>query len=92
MPMLATLVGLSMLLALVGGGATLAAVLLGRRLRARHAHRYPQRAATREWIRYGRRLAAEWPLLAQTLGLGYRDSGPASTASQPPSSPPTTRA
>jgi DNA segregation ATPase FtsK/SpoIIIE, S-DNA-T family len=55
--MLATLVGLSMLLALVGGTATLLCVLLSRRLRALQA----------------RRLAAEWPLLAQTLGLGYRD-------------------
>jgi S-DNA-T family DNA segregation ATPase FtsK/SpoIIIE len=71
--MLATLVGLSMLLALAGGTATLAGVLLSRRLRARHAHRHPQRAAIRERTRYGRRLAAEWPLLAQTLGLGYRD-------------------
>jgi DNA segregation ATPase FtsK/SpoIIIE, S-DNA-T family len=71
--MLATLVGLSMLLALVGGTATLAGVLLGRRLRARHARRHPHQAAIQERTRYGRRLAAEWPLLAQTLGLGYRD-------------------
>ena len=39
--MLATLVGLSMLLALVGGTTTLAGVLLGRRLRARQARRHP---------------------------------------------------
>jgi DNA segregation ATPase FtsK/SpoIIIE, S-DNA-T family len=71
--MLATLVGLWILLALVGGTATLAGVLLGRRLRARLARRYPQQAAARERTRYGRRLAAEWPLLTQTLGLGYRD-------------------
>jgi hypothetical protein len=71
--MLATLVGLSMLLTLIGGTVTLAGVLLGRRLRARHAHRHPQQAATRERTRRARRLAAEWPLLAQTLGLGYRD-------------------
>src|SRR5215213_9861045 len=71
--MLATLVGLSMLLALVGGTATLLVVLVGRRLRARLARRYPQQAATRERTRQARRLAAEWPLLAQTLGLGYRD-------------------
>jgi DNA segregation ATPase FtsK/SpoIIIE, S-DNA-T family len=71
--MLAILVGLSMLLALVGGTATLAGVLLGRRLRARLARRHPQQAAVRDRTRYGRRLAAEWPLLAQTLGLGYRD-------------------
>jgi hypothetical protein len=71
--MLATLVGLSVLLALVGGTATLASVLLGRRLRARQARRHPQQAAMRERTRQARRLAAEWPLLAQTLGLGYRD-------------------
>src|SRR5918999_1221255 len=70
---LATLVGLSMLLALVGGAATLAGVLLARRLRARQARRHPQQAAARERTRQARRLAAEWPLLAQTLGLGYRD-------------------
>jgi hypothetical protein len=71
--MLATLVGLSLLLALVGGTATLACCLLGRRLRARQARRHPQQAAVRERTRQARRLAAEWPLLAQTLGLGYRD-------------------
>jgi DNA segregation ATPase FtsK/SpoIIIE, S-DNA-T family len=71
--MLATLVGLSMLLALVGGTATLTGVLLGRRLRARQARRHPQQAAARQRDRYGQRLVAEWPLLAQTLGLGYRD-------------------
>jgi hypothetical protein len=71
--MLATLVGLSLLLALVGGTATLAGVLLGRRLRARQARRHPQQAAVRERTRQAQRLAAEWPLLAQTLGLGYRD-------------------
>jgi hypothetical protein len=71
--MLATLVGLSLLLALVGGTATLAGCLLGPRLQARHAHRHPQQAAIRERTRQARRLAAEWPLLAQTLGLGYRD-------------------
>jgi hypothetical protein len=71
--MLATLVGLSLLLALAGGTATLAACLLGRRLRARRARRHPAEAAMRERTRHARRLAAEWPLLAQTLGLGYRD-------------------
>ena len=71
--MLATLVGLSLLLALVGGTATLAGCLLGRRFRGRQAHRHPQQAAIRERTRQARRLAAEWPLLAQTLGLGYRD-------------------
>ena len=62
-----------MLLALVGGTATLAGCLLARRLRARQARRHPQQAAVRERTRQARRLAAEWPLLAQTLGLGYRD-------------------
>jgi hypothetical protein len=71
--MLATLVGLSLLLALVGGIATLAGCLLARRLRHRQALRHPQQAAARERTRHTRRLAAEWPLLAQTLGLGYRD-------------------
>ena len=71
--MLATLVGLSLLLAVVGGTVTLAGVLLARRLRAREARRHPQQAAAREQTRQARRLAAEWPLLAQTLGLGYRD-------------------
>jgi hypothetical protein len=71
--MLATLVGLSLLLALAGGTVTLAGCLLGRRLRARQARRRPQQAAAREQTRQAKRLAAEWPLLAQTLGLGYRD-------------------
>jgi len=71
--MLATLVGLSMLLALAGGTVTLAGCLLGPRLRARQARRHPAKAAARQQIRHTRRLAAEWPLLAQTLGLGYRD-------------------
>jgi DNA segregation ATPase FtsK/SpoIIIE, S-DNA-T family len=71
--MWATLVGLVTLLAVIGGIVTLAGVLLGRRLRARQARRHPERAATRERTRQARRLAAEWPLLAQTLGLGYRD-------------------
>jgi hypothetical protein len=61
------------LLALVGSTATLAGCLFMPRLRARQARRHPQQAATREQIRQARRLAAEWPLLAQTLGLGYRD-------------------
>jgi DNA segregation ATPase FtsK/SpoIIIE, S-DNA-T family len=71
--MLAILVGLSLLLALVGGTATLVGCLLARRLRARQARRHPAQAAIRERTRQARRLAAEWPLLAQTLGLGYRD-------------------
>jgi hypothetical protein len=71
--MLATLVGLSLLLALVGGIATLAGCLLGRRLRSRQARRHPARATARQHTQQARRLAAEWPLLSQTLGLGYRD-------------------
>jgi len=71
--MLATLVGLSMLLVLVGGTVTLGGVLLAPRLRSRQARRHPQQAAIRGRARQARRLAAEWPLLAQTLGLGYRD-------------------
>src|SRR5215203_4811937 len=46
--MLATLVGLSLLLALVGGTATLLGCLLARRLRARQARRHPAQAAARE--------------------------------------------
>ena len=90
--MLATVVGLSMLLALAGGIATLACCLLAPRLRARQARRHPAQAATRERTRQARRLAAEWPLLAQTLGLATGISGPASTASQQPSSPLMTKA
>jgi DNA segregation ATPase FtsK/SpoIIIE, S-DNA-T family len=71
--MLATLVGLSMLLAVAGGMATLAGCLLSRRLRARQARRHPEQAAAKERTRQARRLAAEWPMLAQTLGLSYRD-------------------
>ena len=71
--MLATLVGLWLLLALVGGTVTLASCLLGPRLRAHQARRHPAKAAARQQIRHTRRLAAEWPLLTQTLGLGYRD-------------------
>src|SRR4029450_2103151 len=76
--MLTTLVGLSMLLALVGGTVTLVGCLLGQRLRARQARRHPQPAAVRARARHGppppaRQLAPESPLLAQPLGLGYRD-------------------
>jgi DNA segregation ATPase FtsK/SpoIIIE, S-DNA-T family len=71
--MLATLVGLSMLLALGGGIATLAGCLLAPRLRARQGRRHPQQAAARQHTQQAQQLAAEWPLLAQTLGLGYRD-------------------
>jgi hypothetical protein len=63
--MLATLVGLAMLVAIVGGVATLLGVLLARRRRRpHHTRRHPQQAAMREHTRQARRLAAEWPLLA----------------------------
>src|SRR5829696_6060933 len=71
--MLSTLVGLSMLLAVVGGVVTLTCCLLARRVRALQARRHPEQAAARERTRQARRLAAEWPLLAQTLRLGYQD-------------------
>jgi DNA segregation ATPase FtsK/SpoIIIE, S-DNA-T family len=71
--MLATLVGLSMLLAMAGGIVALVGCLLAPRLRAHYARRHPARAAAQQRKRYERRIAAEWPLLAQTLGLGYRD-------------------
>jgi hypothetical protein len=67
------LVGLYALLVLVGGSATLVGVLLSRRLRACWDRRHPERAAARQRARHQRRIAADWPLLAQTLGLGYRD-------------------
>jgi S-DNA-T family DNA segregation ATPase FtsK/SpoIIIE len=67
------LVGLWLLLPLGGGIAVLAGQLLMRLLRTRQARRQPQQAAIRERTRQARRLAAEWPLLAQTLRLGYRD-------------------
>jgi S-DNA-T family DNA segregation ATPase FtsK/SpoIIIE len=71
--MLATLVGLSMLVALGGGIATLASCLVAPRLRARQDRRHPAQAAARQHTQQAQQLAAEWPLLAQTLGLGYRD-------------------
>jgi hypothetical protein len=43
--MIATLVGIAMLLVLVGGTATLVGVVLSRRLRACWDRRHPQRAA-----------------------------------------------
>jgi DNA segregation ATPase FtsK/SpoIIIE, S-DNA-T family len=76
-PPLATLagllVGLWLLLILGGGVAMLAGHLLARLIRARRDRRHPQQAAIRERTRQARRLAAEWPLLAQTLRLGYQD-------------------
>src|SRR5215212_7331134 len=67
------LVGFWLLVPLGLGVAVLAGHLLARLLRARRDRRHPQQAAIRERTRQARRFAAEWPLLAQTLGLGYRD-------------------
>jgi S-DNA-T family DNA segregation ATPase FtsK/SpoIIIE len=67
------LVGLWLLVILGGGAAVLAGHLLARLVRTRRDRHDPQQAAVRERTRHARRLAAEWPLLAQTLGLGYRD-------------------
>src|SRR5215216_3575993 len=67
------LVGLWLLVILGGGFVVLAGHLLARLVRTRRDRRHPQQAAFRERTRQARRLAAEWPLLAQTLGLGYRD-------------------
>ncbi|HTE68589.1 MAG TPA: hypothetical protein VK942_07505, partial [Actinomycetes bacterium] len=67
------LVGLWLLLVVGGGIAVLAGHLLARLVGTRQARRYPQRAAARARTRQGRRLAAQWPLLSQTLRLGYTD-------------------
>jgi hypothetical protein len=67
------LVGLWLLVLLGGGVVVVAGHLLTRVVRARRDRRHPQQAAIRAQTRQARRLAAEWPLLAQTLGLGYRD-------------------
>src|SRR4029450_3872901 len=67
------LVGLWLLLVLGGGIVVLTGHLLTRVVRTRWDRRHPQKAAAREQTHQARRLAAEWPLLAQTLGLGYRD-------------------
>jgi DNA segregation ATPase FtsK/SpoIIIE, S-DNA-T family len=75
--MVATLAGLVIgawfLLVLLAGTTVLAVVLLGRLVRARRDRQHPQQAAVRKRTRQARRLAAEWPLLAQTLRLGYQD-------------------
>src|SRR5215218_2794403 len=67
------LVGLWLLAPLGLGAAVLVGHVVVRLVRARRDRRRPQQAAIRERSRQSRRLAAEWPLLAQTLGLGYRD-------------------
>jgi hypothetical protein len=65
------LVGLWLLVLLGGGFVVLAGHLLARLVRTRRDRRRPQQAAVRERTRQARRLAAEWPLLARTLRLGY---------------------
>jgi hypothetical protein len=67
------LVGLWLLVILGGSVLVLTGRLLARVVRAHRDRRHPQQAAVREHTQAARRLAAEWPLLAQTLGLGYRD-------------------
>jgi hypothetical protein len=67
------LVGLWLLVILGGGVAVLTGHLLARLVRTRRDRRHPQQAAVRERTRQARQLAAEWPLLAQTLRLGYQD-------------------
>jgi hypothetical protein len=81
-----------MLLAVVGGIVTLSGVLLARRRRPHHTRRHPAESAARERTRRARRLTAEWPLLAQTLGLGYRDVWTRQHRYPRPSSPVTTKA
>jgi S-DNA-T family DNA segregation ATPase FtsK/SpoIIIE len=76
-PPLATLAGLLAglwLLVVLGGGVlVLAGHLLARLIRTRRDRRHPDQAAARQRRQHTRRLAAEWPLLAQTLSLGYKD-------------------
>jgi S-DNA-T family DNA segregation ATPase FtsK/SpoIIIE len=75
--MVATLAGLIIgawfLFTLLAGTTVLAAALLGPLVRARRDRRHPRQGDVRERTRQARRFAAEWPLLAQTLRLGYRD-------------------
>jgi hypothetical protein len=86
------LVGLWLLPILGGGFLVLVGHLLARLVRVRRDRRHPQRAAIRERTHRARRLAAEWPLLTQTLGLGYRDQWTRQHRFRRPSSSPTTRA
>jgi S-DNA-T family DNA segregation ATPase FtsK/SpoIIIE len=67
------LVGLWLLTPVALGAGVLACRLLGWLVRTRRDRRHPERAAARAQARQARRLAAEWPLLAQTLRLGYTD-------------------
>jgi hypothetical protein len=67
------LVGLWLLVPFAVGAGVLAWRLLGWLVRTRRDRRHPERVAVRDQARQARRLAAEWPLLAQTLRLGYTD-------------------
>jgi DNA segregation ATPase FtsK/SpoIIIE, S-DNA-T family len=67
------LAGLWLLVIPGGGLLVLAGQLLARVVRSHRDRRHPQQAAVREQTRQACRLAAEWPLLAQTLRLGYQD-------------------
>jgi hypothetical protein len=67
------LVGLWLLVVLGGGILVLAGHLLTRLIRTRRDRRHPDQAAARQRRQHTRSLAAEWPLLAQTLRLGYKD-------------------
>jgi S-DNA-T family DNA segregation ATPase FtsK/SpoIIIE len=55
------------------GAGVLAWHLLVWLVRTRRDRRDPSRVAVRDQQRQARRLVAEWPLLAQTLRLGYTD-------------------
>src|SRR4029450_12777352 len=78
--MLATLVGLSMLLALVGGILTLAGCLLARRLRARPARRHPPPPSPCccPWSAP----PSPWPAACSPGGCGL--ARPVATPSRPP--------
>jgi hypothetical protein len=67
------LVGLWLLAPVALGAAVLVWRLLGWLVRSRRDRRHPERVAVRDQQRQARRLVAEWPLLAQTLRLGYTD-------------------
>jgi hypothetical protein len=94
--MVATLAGLLygavLLFILLGGTCALAAALLAPRVRARRERRHPERAAGRHRTRYERQVVADWPLLAQTLRLGYTDLWTRQHAYPRPGSWSTTRA
>ena len=67
------LAGLWLMVIPGGGLLVLAGQLLARVVRSHRDRRHPQQTAVREQTQQACRLAAEWPLLAQTLRLGYQD-------------------